>query len=256
MRRFRAPAAVGVALLFMVLTAGPAFAPWKGLSVLHMDDGGRVCNDGIEFALAHVFAANETAEVANAADPNDIIVPATQLAQLRFGPVPELFAADDMYFSSIYRIRLPKVATGTQVEIHFTGTSNATSAALTVAACRLGKRVSGFVKLSDPPAVNTVTTTDPIAVTFKVPGQTGLDIFSTGERPTYAPIPCTPAVSPNPGYSPTQAEGTLSVGKSPGTYTFLWDPPDQPNELTGCQEVFFRLNADGLQHRVLFDFGS
>jgi len=251
-RRFRAPAAVGVALVFLVLTAGPAFAPWKGLSVLHMDDGGRVCNDGIEFALAHISAANETAEVTNAADPNDVIVPTTQLAQLPFAPVPEIFGTDDEYFSSIYRIRLPKVATGTQLEIHFAGTSNATSAILPVAGCKLGKPVSGFVKLSDPPGINAATTTDPIALTFKVPGQTGTDIFSTGEGPTFAPIPCSPAVSPNPGYSPTTATGTLSVGKS-GTYTFSWSPP---SGLTGCQEVFFRLKGDGLQHRVMFDFGT
>jgi hypothetical protein len=249
-RRFRVLAAVGIALVLLVLTAGPAFAPWKGLSDLHMDDGGRVCNDGIEFALAHFFAANQSAEVTNAADPNDVIVPTTRLAQLRFGPIPELFGLGDYYYSSIYRIRLPKVPTGTQLQISFTGTSNATSSTLTVAACKLGKPVSGFVKLSDPPDVNAVTTTDPIALTFKVPGQTGLDIFS--ENPTYAPIPCTPAVSPNPGYQPTAATGTLSLGKSSGTYTFLWTPP---TGLTGCQEVWFRLKGDGLQHKVLFDFG-
>jgi hypothetical protein len=256
MRRFRVPAAVGGALVFLILTAGPAFAPWKGISDLHLDDGGRVCNDGIEFALAHFFAANQSAEVTSASDPTDVIVPTTQLAQLRFGPVPELFVTGDFYFSSIYRIRLPKVPTGTQLQIHFTGTSNATSGPLTVAACKLGKPVSGFMKLSNPPGVNAVTTTDPVALTFKVPGQTGLDIFSAGEGPTYAPIPCTPAISPNPGYSPTAAEGTLSHGKSSGTYTFLWNPPDPPAELTGCQEVFFRLKGDGLQHRALFDFGT
>ena len=252
MRRFRAPAVVGVALVFLVLTAGPAFAPWKGLDVINMDDGGRVCHDGVEFALSDLFASSESAKVTNAADTSDVIVPTTQLAQLLFGPVPELFGLGDYYFSSIYRIRLPKVATGTQIQIAFTGTANATSGPLTVANCKLGKPVSDFVKLLNPPEINLATTTGPIGLTFKVPGQTGADIFSTGEGPTFAPIPCSPAVSPNPGYSPTTAAGTLSVGKS-GTYTFSWSPP---SGLTGCQEVFFRLKGDGLQHRVMFDFGT
>ena len=250
MRRFRAPAAVGVALVFLVLTAGPAFAPWKGLSDLHMDDGGRVCNDGIEFALAHFAPVTESAEVRNAADPTDVIVPSTPLARLVFSPVPERSATDPYFYSSIYRIRLPKLPTGTAFDIHFTGgTSSATSSTLTVGACKLGKPVSQFVKLANPPDVNAVTTPDPIALTFKVPGETGTDIFS--EEPTFGPIPCFPTDA-NPGYVPTPATGTLSSGKSPGAYTYLWTPPPG---LSGCQELWFRLDLDGLQHRALFDFG-
>ena len=251
MRRFRVPAAAGIALVLLVLSAGPAFAPWKGLSDLYMDDGGRVCRNGIEFSLAHFFAANESAEVTNVtADPDVVVVPSTPLAQLRFGPVPELFANGDYYYSSTYRIRFPtKVQTGTQLEIRFTGTSNASDAPRPVAACSLGRRVSAFIGLSDPPNVNDVTTTAPIALKFRVPRQTGLDIFS--EDPLYAPIPCAP-LDTNPGYNPTAATGTLSRDPLRPIYTYLWTPP---TGLTGCQEVWFRLKRDGLQHRVLFDFG-
>ncbi len=248
MRRFRAPAAVGVALVFLVLTAGPAFAPWKGLSDLNFDDG-RICRDGIQFALADLFAVSEHATVTNVtADPDVVLVDDVPLAQLVFGPVPERFFLGDYYFSSNYRIPLPKrVPTGTVLSIDFTGSRTA-STNVTVVNCRLGRPVSGFIGLSDPPGVNTVTTTDPIALEFSL-GRAGLDIFA--EDPTYAPIPCTPT-DPNPGYSPNAASGTLSFDKSSGTYTYLWTPP---TGLTGCQEVWFRLKRDGLQHRVMFDFG-
>jgi len=251
--RFRAPAAVGVALVILVLTAGPAFARWKGLSDLNMDDGGHVCRSGVEFALAHFAPASESAEVRNVtADPDVVVVPSTPLARLVFSPVPERSATDPYYYSSIYRILFPKkVPAGTQLEIHFSGTSSAISATLAVADCRLGKPVSEFLGLANPPDVNAVTTTDPIALTFKVPGQTGLDIFS--EVPTYWPIPCSPTDA-NPGYVPPapSANGTVSFDKSSKSYTYLWTPP---TGLIGCQEVWFRLKGDGLQHRALFDFG-
>src|SRR5436190_666874 len=139
--RFRAPAAVGVALVILVLTAGPAFARWKGLSDLNMDNGGHVCRSGVEFALAHFAPASESAEVRNVtADPDVVVVPSTPLARLVFSPVPERSATDPYYYSSIYRILFPKkVPAGTQLEIHFSGTSSAISATLAVADCRLGK---------------------------------------------------------------------------------------------------------------------
>jgi hypothetical protein len=252
-RRFRAPAAVGVALVFLVLTAGPAFAPWKGLSDLNFDDG-RMCRDGIQFALTHFFQVTEHVTVTNlTADPDIVLVDDVTLAQLVFGPVPERFSLGDYYYSLNYRLSFPKrVPTGTVLEIHFfiPGGGEAFTN-VTVANCRLGQPVSGFIGLSDPPGVNAVTTTDPVALEFSLPGKAGLDIFS--EEPTYAPIPCTPTVTPNPGFSPNAASGTLSFDKSSGTYTFLWTPP---TGLTGCQEVWFRLKKDGLQHRVMFDLGS
>lgn len=253
MRRFRVPAAAGVALVFLVLTAGPAFAPWKGLSDLNFDDG-RICRDGIAFALADFTADTEHATVTNVtANPDVVLADDVTLAQLHFEPVPERFSLGDYYFSASYRILFAKrVPTGTDLTIDFTGSHIASTNLPPVVNCRLGHEpVSGFAGLSDPPGVNTVTTTDPIALEFSLPGRAGLDIFS--EDPTYAPIPCSPTVTPNPGYSPSAATGTLSFVKSAGTYTYLWTPPAG---LKGCQEVWFRLKKDGLQHRVMFDFGS
>jgi hypothetical protein len=254
MRRFRAPAAVGVALVFLVLTAGPAFAPWKGLSDLNFDDG-RICRDGIAFALADFGADNEHATVTNVtANPDVVLANDVALAQLHFEPVPELFSLGDYYFSASYRILFPqKVPAGTDLTIDFTGTHN-TGTNLKVANCRLGDQpVSGFAGLLNPPGVNTVTTSDPIALEFALPGKGGRDIFT--EDPLYAPIPCAPAQGVNPGYPDPvpQAIGTLSFNRSSGTYTYLWTPS---SDLTGCQEVWFRLKKDGLQHRAMFDFGS
>jgi hypothetical protein len=252
MRRFRAPAAVGVALLFLVLTAGPAFAPWKGLSDLNFDDG-RMCRDGINFALADFTADNEHATVTNVtADPDIILADDVTLAQLHFAPVPERFFLGDYYFSANYRIPFPKVPIGTDLTIDFTGSHITSTNLPPVGNCRLGQPVSGFIGLSNPPDVNTVTTPDPIALEFSLPGRAGPHIFS--ERPTYAPIPCAPGGA-NPGSpdpAPPRATGTLSFDKSSGTYTYLWTPP---TGLKGCQEVWFRLKRDGLQHRVMFDFG-
>jgi hypothetical protein len=253
MRRFRVPAAVGVALLFLVLTAGPAFAPWKGISDLNFDDG-RICRDGIAFALADFTADIEHATVTNVtANPDVVLADDVTLAQLHFEPVPERFSVGDYYFSASYRILFAKkVPIGADLTIDFTGSHIAGTNLPPVANCRLGQEpVSGFAGLSDPPDVNTVTTTDPIALEFALPGKAGLDIFS--EEPQYAPIPCAPAAGVNPGYLPAAATGTLSLDRSSGSYTYLWDPPIG---LTGCQEVWFRLKKDGLQHRVMFDFGS
>ena len=83
--------------------------------------------------------------------------------------------------------------------------------------CALGRAVSQFIGLSDPPDVNDVTTT-PIALKLRIPGPVGLDIFS--EDPLFAPIPCAP-LGTNPGYVPTAATGTLSVAASTKTYTYL-----------------------------------
>jgi hypothetical protein len=253
MRRIRFAAVPGIVLLVLLVLAPPAFAPWKGLSDLNYDDGGNVCRDGIDFALTNIFPSTLSVEVSNVSvDPNVVIVPSTLLQQLEFGPVPELFGLGDYYYSSSARVRFgQELPAGTQVVLRFSGGVNTSTGPQTVQDCLLGRKVSGFIGLKDPPGVNTVPTSGPIWLVFRVPGSQGLDIFT--EPPTFAPIPCAPAQGVNPGYLPSSATGLLKHVKALDLYLYRWD---RPVGVTGCQEVWFRLKKDGLQHRVMFDFGT
>lgn len=253
MRRIRFAAVPGIVLLVLVVLAPPAFAPWKGLSDLNYDDGdgGNVCRDGIDFALTNIFPSTLSVEVVNVSVvPEVVILPPTPLQQLEFGPVPELFHLSDYYYSSSARVRFgQQLPPGTQVDVRFSGSLIA-SAGGTVHDCLLGRKVSGFVGLKDPPGVNRVTWSGPTWLTLRIPGSQGLDIFD--EAPTYAPIPCAPVQGVNPGYVPSSATGVLKHVKLLDLYLYRWD---RPAGISGCQEVWFRLKSDGLQHRVMFDFG-
>lgn len=250
MKSLRIPTASAIcAGLLVSLLVGTAWAPWRGLSDLFYDDGGRTCRNGAEFSLSHFFPVRTSVEVTNLSADPDVVVASKDLAQLVFAPVPEQFINGDYVFSRAYRVMFTQVLpVGTQVQLQFSGGANGTTTEL-VDDCRLGPKPSAFIELKDPPGVNAVASL-PIRLIFRLPGNAGLDIFSVG--PMFAPIPCSSSERGPFTDQSTPTAGQLRYNRERDRYVYRWDPPAG---LTGCQEVWFRLRKDGLFRPVMFDFG-
>jgi len=241
-------AAICAGLLVSSL-AGTAWAPWRGLSDLFYDDGGRTCRDGAEFSLSHFSPVRMSVEVTNLTADPDVVVATKDLARLLFAPVPEQFINGDYVFSHAYRVRFTQILpVGTEVQLRFSGGANGSTTEL-VDDCRLGEKPSQFIDLKDPPGVNAVTSL-PVRLIFRLPGNAGLDIFDVG--PTFAPIPCSASVSGPFTDQSAPTAGELRYNNDRDRYVYRWSPPAG---LTGCQEVSFRLRKDGLFRPVMFDFG-
>jgi hypothetical protein len=251
MRSLRAVSVAGISVVLLVsVLAGPAFAPWKGLNIIAIDDGGRLCRDGIEFGLTHIFP-NVNVEVSDVSVTPPVVLAAARSAGLVFAPVPER-PNDEGTFSNIVRIRFDHdVPAGTTVALAFSGSVGANAIVdLTVLDCRLGGKASQFLGLKDPPAINQLQGTRPVRLIVHIPGNGNGAVFS--EAPTFQAIPCAPPVlgdPPVPDYDPVPAAGHLTYIRLIEAAIFRWDPPAG---LTGCHEVWFRLRQDGLQHRALF----
>jgi hypothetical protein len=231
---------------------------WGGITILHYDNGGRACTDGVDFGLTFFSPAAIPVTISDDTDPSNpiVIVPETMLAPLVFAPVPEVFDTDGPFlYSRIYRVLFPSpVAVGTSLDIHFSGgTGTTASAGEIVEDCRLGTPFSGFFgSVRNPPAVNSVKpdkSGKPIKLKFSLSGDHGLSIFTEG--PTYAPIPCT-SLDPLPTYQPNAAVGTLRYDAKEDRYVYSWEPP---SGLSGCYTVWFRATSDGLFRSALFNFG-
>ncbi len=251
MRSLRAVSVAGISVVLLVsVLAGPAFAPWKGLNNLHIDDGGRFCRDGIEFGLTHLFPT-VTVEVSDVSVTPPAVLAPDRSAGLVFAPVPDLFSIGEGIFSNIVRIRFDhEVPAGTTVALSFSGFLADITTTETVLDCRLGGKVSPFLGLKDPPGFNQLQGTRPVRLIVHIPGNGNGAVFS--EVPTFQAIPCVVPVQggpPIPDFEPVPAAGQLTYIRFLETAIFRWDPPAG---LTGCQEVWFRLREDGLQHRALF----
>ena len=248
-----------LALGMVLMTATPASAGWRGLADLNYDDEGRICSNAMEFSLASTLGpARVSVSVTNiTAEPDVEIVPLTELPALDFAPVPELFDVATYLHSRSFRLHFsPRPPPGAELLIRFFGGEGIDGSTVDVVDhCWL---ISQF-ELKDslaPPAVTAPENPELVRIPFHLPFVGGQEIFTEG--PTFAPIPCAAPASA-PFQEPTPATGELRRWFG-GLYVFRWEPPAG---LTGCQELTFRtvepgLSANdlGLNHRVLFDFGS
>ena len=258
MKSSRAICALTVAGVVLVV-ATTASAGWRGLADLNYDDEGRICSNAMEFSLASSLGpARISVSVTDiTADPEVEIVPLTQLPDLTFAPVPELFDVATYLHSRTFRLHFsPRPAPGSELRIEFSGGEGIDGATVDVVdRCWLFTQFELKDSL-EPPAVTVPENPELVRIPFHLPLVGGQDVFTEG--PAFAPIPCQAPASAT-FQEPTPAEGELRRWFG-GFYVFRWHPPAG---LTGCHELSFRTvelglsDEDlGLNHRVLFDFGS
>lgn len=241
-----------VVLAASALAAGTAFAGWRGLNDLNYDDRGRVCRDGMEFALANLgpSVASVTVLETDAGGTNVIrtIVPTTPLAQLVFNPVPELSSQfADYNYSRIFRLRFPvALAPGTFLSVEFSGGPGVNGGTVDqVSDCRLVPAFLGFAGPADePPTVNAAVPGRIVPVGFLAAGvQSASDVVVS-----VSSIPC---AAGDPPLDEDTAPAVGQLRRFGLAFGFAWqtDPA-----WTGCKQLSFRTPLDGLVHRLNFRF--
>ncbi|HEU0334904.1 MAG TPA: hypothetical protein VFR43_00020 [Gaiellaceae bacterium] len=248
-------ALAAVVVAASVLAAGTALAGWRGLNDLNYDDRGRVCRDGMEFALANLgpSVASVTVLETDAGGTNVIrtIVPTTPLAQLVFNPVPELSSQfADYNYSGIFQLRFPvTLAPGTYLSVEFSGGSGVNGGTVDqVTDCKLDPGFLGFPgPVGEPPNVNASVPGEVVPVRFLAAGVTSpADVVVS-----VSSIPCS-AGDPPLDEDTVPAVGQLRRFGAGVAFAFAWqtDPA-----WTGCKQLSFRTPLDGLVHRLNFNFG-
>jgi hypothetical protein len=246
-------AVAAVVVTASVIAAGTALAGWRGLNDLNYDDRGRVCRDGMEFALANLgpSVASVTVLETDAGGTNVIrtIVPTTPLAQLVFDPVPELSSQfADYNYSRIFRLVFPvRLAPGTHLSVEFSGGPGVNGGTVDeVADCRLVPAFLGFAGPADePPTVNQVVPGRIVPVGFLAAGVPSVaDVVVS-----VSSIPC---ASGDPPFDEDTVPAVGQLRRFGLAFGFAWqtDPA-----WTGCKQLSFQTPLDGLVHRLNFHFG-
>jgi hypothetical protein len=246
-------ALAAVVIVAAALAVGTALAGWRGLNDLNYDDRGRVCRDGMEFALANLgpSSASVTVHETDAGGTNVIrtIVPTTPLAQLQWNPVPELSSQfADYNYSRIFRLRFPvALVPGTFLSVEFSGGPGVNGGTVDVVAdCRLVPAFLGFAGPADePPTVNRVVPGRIVPVGFLAAGVPSLaDVVVS-----VSSIPCTAG---DPPFDEDTAPAAGQLRRFGIAFGFAWqtDPA-----WVGCKQLAFRTPLDGLVRRLNFTFG-
>jgi hypothetical protein len=246
-------ALAAVVLAASAFVAGTALAGWRGLNDLNYDDRGRVCRDGMEFALANLgpSTASVTVHETDAGGTNVIrtIVPTTALAQLEWNPVPELSSQfADYNYSRIFRLAFPvRLAPGTFLSVEFSGGPGVNGGTVDVVSdCRLVPAFLGFAGPADePPTVNAAVPGRIVPVGFLAAG-----VASTADVVvSVSSIPCTAA---DPPLDEDTAPAAGQLRRFGLAFGFAWQTDAA---WTGCKQLSFRTPLDGLVHRLNFNFG-
>jgi hypothetical protein len=254
----RRATSIGIALTAVVIAALAvvplAWAPWRGLNDLNYDDRGRICSDGMEFALANSFGGGVVTVRITEVDPTTLdeireLLPATALAPLQFNPVPELTNAFAPYYHSrVFRLAFAvRPAAGATIRLDFSGGIGIAGSTIEdVGDCRLHRAFLGFAGAAEPPAFNTIAPGKVIRVGFLA-----LGVDNAGQVETsLTSIPC---VASQPPFDPVVEPVTIQVSQY-RRVAFTVSVPTDP-AWRGCKQLSVRTPLDGLVQRLNFNFG-